>query len=96
MPIHQVNLAEAKAKLSHYARLAEAGDIVVICDRGKPIARMTKPGVRPFAGASFGAYSGQGQIADDAFDPMSDEEAAELGLAPDVRMVAEKGIPFAS
>lgn len=39
-----INLAEAKARLSELAERAAHGETVVITRRGKPIAQLSKPG----------------------------------------------------
>ena len=36
----RVRVAELKARLSHYLRLARAGETVTVCDRDTPIARI--------------------------------------------------------
>ncbi len=36
----RINLHEAKARLSHYARLVKAGETVILCDRNKPFAEI--------------------------------------------------------
>jgi len=36
----KVNLHEAKANLSRYARHVKAGETVIICDRNKPFAEL--------------------------------------------------------
>ena len=36
----KVRVAELKARLSHYLRLARAGETVTVCDRDTPIARI--------------------------------------------------------
>jgi antitoxin (DNA-binding transcriptional repressor) of toxin-antitoxin stability system len=42
-----VNLHEAKARLSKYARLVKAGKTVTLCERNKPFAE-----IRPLPGAA--------------------------------------------
>lgn len=76
----QVNIAEAKAKLSQYLRLVKGGEKVVICDRNKPIAELTA--VRPpvdieLRRSAFGLYRGRmdPKQIEEAMRPMTDEEA---------------------
>jgi len=38
--VTKINLHEAKARLSHYARLVKAGETVILCDRNKPFAEI--------------------------------------------------------
>ncbi len=73
-----VNIAEAKAKFSHFVGLAAQGEIVVICDRGKPVTRMTAAGVRPGAGTLVGSMAGQGFLTEDALEPMSASELSSI------------------
>lgn len=40
-----INLHEAKARLSHYARRVKAGETIVLCNRNKPFAE-----IRPLPG----------------------------------------------
>jgi prevent-host-death family protein len=43
----RVSVRELKSRLSHYLRLARAGESVVITDRGTPIGRIVPLGQRP-------------------------------------------------
>ena len=36
----QININEAKAKLSKYAKMVKAGETVILCDRNKPFAEI--------------------------------------------------------
>ena len=38
--VTKINLHEAKARLSHYARLVKAGETVILCERNKPFAEI--------------------------------------------------------
>ena len=40
MNVTRINLHEAKARLSHYARLVKAGETVILCDRNKAFAEI--------------------------------------------------------
>jgi len=40
MPAPAVNIRELKARLSYYLRLIKAGQVVEICERGRPIGRI--------------------------------------------------------
>lgn len=83
----QMNVAEAKAKLSELIARAEAGEEVVIARDGVP-AVVLKPAneVRPGATRPIGFLSHLGPVwvAPDAFDPMTEEELAEFdNIGPD-------------
>lgn len=74
-----VNVHEAKTHLSRLIEEALAGEEIVIAKAGKPKVRLTvieAPRVyrTPWEGA--GCMRGQIWIADDAFDPMPEEELA--------------------
>ena len=71
-----VNIAEAKAKLSHLVDLAEQGEEVVLARHGRPvvkIVRLGEPVDEPYPNRGFGIDHGQFQIPDDFDDPMPPE-----------------------
>lgn len=72
-----VNVHEAKAHLSEYLALVEAGETVVICRRNKPIAEL-KP-VRPARNAPrpIGLAEGCVKVLPAFFEPL-DEELLDL------------------
>ncbi|AIE84429.1 hypothetical protein OP10G_1061 [Fimbriimonas ginsengisoli Gsoil 348] len=79
----QANVAQVKARLSHFLRLAKAGEKVVICERNRPIAELTavRPPVdRALRESAFGMYAGQvdEKELEDALRPMTDREADEF------------------
>jgi prevent-host-death family protein len=83
----QMNIAEAKAKLSELVARAEAGEDVVIARDGVP-AVVLKPAkdVQPAAPRPIGFLSHLGTVsaAPDAFDPMTAEEVeAFTNIGPD-------------
>ncbi|HTS78437.1 MAG TPA: type II toxin-antitoxin system prevent-host-death family antitoxin [Bryobacteraceae bacterium] len=39
--MREVKISELKARLSHYVRLAESGEEVVVKERNRPVARLT-------------------------------------------------------
>lgn len=72
--------AEARARLSHYLRLAESGKRVVILRRGAPVAEIVayRPPVdRDLRASAFGmfSFSMTDEELDEALRPMTDEEA---------------------
>lgn len=80
--MEKVSISEFKAKLSHYLRLVQEGQVVVVEDRGKPVARVCLPGARPMAGSGLGMFAGQIHWEEDAFAPMPDAEAHSLLARP--------------
>ena len=45
-----VGIRELKSRLSHYVRRAEAGEVVVVTDRGRVVAELRPPGLGERAG----------------------------------------------
>jgi prevent-host-death family protein len=67
----QLNVYEAKTRLSHLLDQALAGEDVVIARNGKPVVRLVPVQRRPVQ-RQPGAWKGKGWIADE-FDDTSDE-----------------------
>ena len=77
------NVAEVKAKLSYYLRLAKSGETVVICDRNKPVAELVpvkKPVDRALRESAMGMYPSvmSPEELREALRPMTDEEADDF------------------
>lgn len=51
----QVNILEAKNRLSQLIRAARAGEEVVIANRGEPVVRLVPAGLEPAAKADAGS-----------------------------------------
>lgn len=60
----EVGIREFKARLSHYVRMARAGERVVVTERGRPVAHLTAApsGVAPALPASLDALIAQGRV----------------------------------
>ena len=75
----QMNIAEAKAKLSELVAAAERGEDVILARGGHPVARITSM-VAP-AGLRFGPL--KGLVPEDGVpdftEPMSEDELREWG-----------------
>jgi|SRR5579862_4068131 len=94
MVMIKANIAEVKAHFSSYVRRARAGEVVVVCERNVPVVELRRVG-------------GEGKLRrrepgflkdlvlhmdEDAFAPMSDEEADEIYNAqvlPEERLKSE-------
>ncbi|MCL2537465.1 MAG: type II toxin-antitoxin system prevent-host-death family antitoxin [Coriobacteriia bacterium] len=74
----QVNILEAKTQLSSLIARAVQGDEIVIAKRGKPVAKLTA--IEAPAKRVLG-FLDMPSIPDSAFDPMTEEELKEAGLA---------------
>ena len=73
----QVNVHEAKTRLSQLLELVEEGETVVIARNGQPVAELV-PARQP-AGFPFGIACQEPLVpdGDEWWQPMSDEEAEE-------------------
>ncbi len=67
----QMNIAEAKAKLSELVAAAETGEEVILARGGRAVARIV-----PIAGRRFliGMMDGKGGALPDFLEPMSEED----------------------
>ncbi|RUM94452.1 MAG: hypothetical protein DSZ28_03135 [Thiothrix sp.] len=73
-----VNIHEAKTRLSELLTRAEAGETVVIARRNKPIAKLVpiSPEEAAHEPRPLGLAKGQVTIHPSFFEPMNDEELA--------------------
>ncbi|MEZ0327760.1 MAG: type II toxin-antitoxin system Phd/YefM family antitoxin [Fimbriimonas sp.] len=74
------NVADVKARLSHFLRLAKAGERVMICDRNKPVAELVpvrEPIDKALRASAFGMFKPvmTDEEMHEALRPMTDEEA---------------------
>jgi prevent-host-death family protein len=67
--VHQYNIAEAKARLSHIVRKALAGDEIVIAKDAKPMVKLVPVTGKP---REPGSAKGQVTIAPDFDRPLDD------------------------
>lgn len=74
----QMNVAEAKAKLSKLLAAVDAGEEVIIARDGVPAARLVP---MKMTGVRLGLLAGmvKPQTMPDFMEPMSEEELAEWG-----------------
>ena len=68
----QVNVQEAKTRLSQLLQAAERGEEVVIARDGKPVVRLVPMGDPPLRPVGFVA----GAVSDSFFEPLPDDEVA--------------------
>jgi len=64
----QININEAKAKLSKYARMVKAGETVVLCERNKPFAEIRPLDHKGSAPRVFGLSKGIFKLGPDFFE----------------------------
>jgi prevent-host-death family protein len=87
----QLNIADAKARLSELIDRAERGEDVILARAGKPVARIVVAGAQVKRSSFFGVLAHLGPVLDDAWSPepfdtlydFADEDAVPL------QMVAE-------
>ncbi len=72
-------IAEAQAQLPRLIDMAAQGEVVVIAQAGKPVARIV-PYSRPEGEREGGQWQGRVQMAPD-FDELPPEMAAAFGLS---------------
>lgn len=78
-----VNIAEAKAQLSHLIAQAKAGEEVIICNRNAPEVRMVAVEQKPKKKREFGFAKGKITLLPGWDDPIyTDEELDEIYNAP--------------
>jgi len=63
----KINIHEAKAKLSKYARMVKLGETVVLCDRNKPFAEIRPLGRPGNAPRIFGLSKGMFKVGPEFF-----------------------------
>jgi antitoxin (DNA-binding transcriptional repressor) of toxin-antitoxin stability system len=64
----QININEAKSKLSKYARLVKSGETVILCDRNKPFAEIRPLDHRGSAPRVFGMSKGMFKLGPEFFE----------------------------
>jgi prevent-host-death family protein len=69
----QVNMHDAKTRLSELVAAAESGQEVIIARRGVPAVRLVAVGVQ-YAPVRLGALAGQIEIGEDFDDPLPELE----------------------
>lgn len=67
----QVNIHEAKSRLSQLIAEAEGGEEVVISRSGKPAVRLVP--VKSPGGIRFGALEGKVKIPEEFYEPLPDD-----------------------
>ena len=64
----QININEAKAKLSKYTKIVKAGETVILCDRNKPFAEIRPLDRRGSAPRIFGLSKGMFKLGPGFFE----------------------------
>lgn len=68
-----VNIYDAKTRFSELVDKAAAGDDVIVCRNGKPLARITRLESGPKKRIKFGTLKGKIKLSADFEAPLPDE-----------------------
>ena len=75
----KLNIHEAKTHLSRYLKKVEAGEEILLCKNGEPVAKIV-----PFTDRKkkrqLGFAKGLGSVPDSFFEPLTDEDLPGMGL----------------
>ena len=80
--IHQVNIADAKARLSELVARAEAGEQVVLARAGKAVVTLTPIAVETNRKRTPGAWAHLGKLGDPELFLRPDPELEALASGP--------------
>jgi len=72
MVVKRVNIHDAKTNLSRYLSELEPGDVLVLCNRNRPVAELRtlkKNARKPRIGVAKGEFT----VPDSFFEPLPDE-----------------------
>ena len=75
----QININEAKSKLSKYTRLVKSGETVILCDRNKPFAEIRPLDRRGSAPRVFGMSKGMFKLGPEFFEADAEVEKMFTG-----------------
>ena len=64
----QININEAKARLSKYTKMVKAGETVVLCERNKPFAEIKSLDRKGSAPRVFGLSKGVFKLGPEFFE----------------------------
>lgn len=74
-----INIQEAKTHLSRFAKRVKAGEIIILCERNKPIAEI-RPLAQPVRRKiRLGVLKGQFEVPDNFNEPMAEFERIYYG-----------------
>ena len=75
----QININEAKSKLSKYTRLVKSGETVILCDRNKPFAEIRPLDRRGSTPRVFGMSKGMFKLGPEFFEADSEVQKMFAG-----------------
>ena len=68
-----VNMHEAKTHLSRYLKRLKPGEILILCNRNKPVAELRLVPRKPVKRRVIGWAKGEFTVSPSFFEPMPDE-----------------------
>ena len=75
----KININEAKAKLSKYARMVKSGETVILCDRNKPFAEIRPLNHKGMVPRVFGLSKGVFKLGPEFFEADTEIEKMFCG-----------------
>ena len=75
----KININEAKAKLSKYARMVKSGETVILCDRNRPFAEIRPLDRKGMAPRVFGLSKGVFNLGPEFFEADAEIEKIFCG-----------------
>jgi prevent-host-death family protein len=75
----KLNIHEAKTHLSRYLKKVEAGETILLCKNGEPVAQIT-PLPQKKRLSILGAAKGLGRVTEKFFEPLTEEDLPGMGL----------------
>ena len=75
----KININEAKAKLSKYARMVKSGETVILCDRNKPFAEIRPLDRKAMVPRVFGLSKGVFKVGPEFFEADTEIEKMFCG-----------------
>ena len=75
----QININEAKSRLSKYTKLVKAGETVILCERNKPFAEIRPLDRRGNAPRVFGLSKGVFKLGPEFFEADAEIEKMFYG-----------------
>jgi antitoxin (DNA-binding transcriptional repressor) of toxin-antitoxin stability system len=71
--VKRVNIHDAKTNLSRYLSELEPGDVLVLCNRNRPVAELRTLKKKSAREPRIGVAKGEFEVPDSFFEPLPDE-----------------------
>jgi len=73
MVVKRVNIHDAKTNLSRYLADLKPGDVLVLCNRNRPVAELRTLKKKSARVPRIGVAKGEFEVPDSFFEPLPDE-----------------------